>query len=332
MKIKFWAGFSISVFFIWLAFRNVNFATLSAVLKEADYRYLIPATAVTLIQFLFRAMRWGHIVSPIKKTGLTSLFSATSIGFMGNNILPARIGEILRAYVFGKKEGISVSSAFATIVVERVFDTLMVIVLMFYVMQVLVLPPEKAEIEDILYKVGMAGLFVSFFAFFMLVIFKKNNELFIGTVKGLVGPFSEKISGKLGSLMGTFGEGLSVLSRGHHLIPIIAYSFLVWFFCILPIKFILLSFGYDFPFFISVFILVVIAFAVALPSAPGFIGTFHYAVALGLGLFNIPDEKALSVAIMLHAVNFFPITLVGLYFFWKERLSFSEISVLKEQD
>jgi len=107
MKLKIWIGVAISLFFIWLAFRKVDYAALGAVFSGADYRYILPATAITLFQFFLRAARWGHLVEPLKKVTIGSLFSATSIGFMGNNILPARIGEFLRSYALGKKENIS---------------------------------------------------------------------------------------------------------------------------------------------------------------------------------------------------------------------------------
>jgi len=330
MKLKIWAGVAISLFFIWLAFRKVDYAALVAAFSRADYRYILPATAITLFQFFLRAARWGHLLEPLKKVTIGSLFSATSIGFMGNNILPARIGEFLRSYALGKKENISISASFATIVIERILDTFTLVLFMLYLLYALSLPPEHAGIESIIRRAGAASSLLFFAALTMLFYFKRHKDVFKLMLDRIILPFSRGIAEKAAGLIDAFASGLSVLGSGRHFLPVSLYSMCIWLLSIVPISLVLLSFGYSFPFSTSVFILVIIALAVAIPSAPGFVGTFHYACATALGLFNVPEEEALSVAITLHAINFFPITLAGLFYLWKDKLSLSAAEKLEE--
>ena len=164
----------------------------------------------------------------------------------------------------------------------------------------------------------------------MLFYFKRHKGIFKKMLDKIIVPFSKNIAEKVAGLIDAFASGLSVISAGRHLLPISLYSICIWVLSVVPISLVLLSFGYSYHFSVSVFILVIIAIAVAIPSAPGYIGTFHYACAMGLGLFNVPEEEALSVAITLHAINFFPITLVGLFYLWKNKLSLSAAEKLEE--
>ena len=122
MKKKFIIGLVISSVFLYLAFRKVDYSELWSALKEANYWYIIPNIILVILSMWMRAYRWRFMIDPIKKVGLSRLFSSVMIGFMANNVLPARLGEFVRAYSLGTKENISRSATFATIVIERIFD------------------------------------------------------------------------------------------------------------------------------------------------------------------------------------------------------------------
>jgi uncharacterized protein (TIRG00374 family) len=122
MKKKLYIGILVSVVFLYLAFRKVDYTELWQALKGANYWFIIPNIILGIFTMWMRAFRWKYMVNPIKKVGLGRLFSSVMIGFMGNNVLPARLGEFIRAYSLGSKENISKSASFATIVVERLFD------------------------------------------------------------------------------------------------------------------------------------------------------------------------------------------------------------------
>lgn len=330
MRSKVWLGGLISAVFIWLAFRKIDFNALLAGLSEADYIYLLPAVLIHIAQIYLRSMRWGYLIEPVKKVGRYSLFSATAIGHMANNILPVRIGELVKAVTLGRQEKISISASFATIVVERLLDVFTLFIFMLFTLYAVNLPYGSRDIKVALEQGGGVVSLVFIFMLALLFYFKNNIELFKNFANRVTRLLSRKAADKMAHCLDAFVSGLSVLKRGRHLLPIAFYSLFIWFLCAVPIYLTLLSFGHGLPFSVSLFILIILAFTVAVPSAPGFIGTFHYACAMALRLFDIPGEEALSVAILLHAINFFPVTLIGLYFLWRNKMSLKEIEAAEE--
>lgn len=324
-------GILISALFIWLTFREVDYSALWLATKKADYTYLVPIIMVTMLQFYLRAIRWGYLMEPVKKIGHLSLFSATSIGYMANNILPARIGEFVKAYAIGKSEDVSMSASFATIVIERVLDLMAVLMLLFLVLFLVDFPPERVLLEQNLRRGGMAAIPVFLLVVVFMHYFKKNSSPFKRIAIKFLSPVSTGFAEKIGHFLDSFASGLAVMKKGHHLIMISIYSALIWFLAALPIHLTLISFGHSPSFSISLFILVLIGIAVSIPSAPGFIGTFHYASAKGLELFDLPIEEALSISIVLHAINFFPITLIGFFFLWRGKISLMDAERLEEK-
>jgi glycosyltransferase 2 family protein len=127
-KILFIAGILISIICSWLFARKIEWAQLSVALKDAEYVYIIPTIILIFVSHYFRAVRWSALFAPIKRVSVLNLFSATMIGFMANSVLPARIGEIIRPVMVAKKEKVKVTASFATVVMERIFDLLSIIV------------------------------------------------------------------------------------------------------------------------------------------------------------------------------------------------------------
>src|SRR5512139_16275 len=121
-KWQFWLGVLISIVFIWLALRGLHLETFWDAVKDANYVWLIPGIGVYFIGVWVRAWRWHYLLGPIKKIPTKTMFPITTIGYMGNNIYPARAGEVLRAVILKRKEGVSVSASLATIIIERIFD------------------------------------------------------------------------------------------------------------------------------------------------------------------------------------------------------------------
>src|SRR5512138_1157186 len=121
-KWQFWLGVLISIVFIWLALRGLRLEQFWGAVKQANYIWLLPGIAVYFVGVWVRAWRWHYLLGPIKKIPTQTMFPITTIGYMGNNIYPARAGEVLRAVILKRREGVSVSASLATIVVERIFD------------------------------------------------------------------------------------------------------------------------------------------------------------------------------------------------------------------
>src|SRR5262245_8813780 len=121
-KWQFWVGVFISIVFIWLALRGLKLNEFWSAVQQANYWWLIPGIGVYFIGVWVRAWRWHYLLKPIKEIPTKTMFPITTIGYMGNNIYPARAGEVLRAVILKRKEGVPVSASLATIIVERLFD------------------------------------------------------------------------------------------------------------------------------------------------------------------------------------------------------------------
>jgi len=322
---KLWVGIFISLFCIALLFLKIDFGKLRAAFCEMDYRYLFPAVLFTFVSYYFRAVRWRFLLLPIGKTRMNNLFAATIIGYMANNLLPARIGEFIRAYVLGEKEGIDKSAVFATLVLDRLFDGFTVLVILLIAFFSVSLPAGMEKVQKALVTGGYVTLAIYVAVIVFLVILKRRTSQTIHVVGCLLRPFPAKLGERIIPVLGSFIEGLRLSSRIHELASLFLTSIVIWAFALWPVDLTLRSFGILLPISASMFILVFLVFAVMVPASPGYVGTYHAACVYGLMAFNIRLEKALSIAIVIHAINFFPVVLAGFYYLWKGNMSLRRI-------
>lgn len=324
MKAKFWLGIIISIIFLYLFFRKVDFHGLWDALREVNYLYLIPVLLFNSLGFIIRAERWKYLLNPVKRIGIMSLFSATIIGFAANNLLPARLGEIVRAYVIGRKENISKSSAFATIVVERFFDGLMVILFIFFLLTFF--PFSEGDTRGRLRGAGIILSLTFIGGILFMVLLKYQTARIIKSIDRFLSPLPERFSEKVLDILRSFSDGLGVIRHGRSIVLIFIYSLIIWILSIIAIYSLLPAFAIKgLPLVASMFILVAVSFGVAIPSAPGYVGTFHFACAAGLILLGVDSNVAKSFALVLWAISVIPITLSGLYLLWRDNLSLKEI-------
>ena len=314
--------------FWWIGF---DFRRLWDAMRGIEPWHLAAAVVLNLAFYVVRAVRWRYLMDPVKeRVKISHLYSATMVGFMANNLLPARLGEIVRAYVIGRREDIPKSSAFATIVVERVFDSLSVFVLLITVLAFMPMSISGGHLAATIRRTRTISLVggVSLFVILGLLIYKQSS------LEKIAGSFFRRISPKLADsavgLLNKFVSGLSVIKKPRLLVPIIFYSAIHWGFLWVPIYIVFKGYGLNLGVYAAAFTLVVIAFAVAVPSTPGYIGTFHAAVAAALMVFGIHMEQALALAIVLWAMGYFPTTIIGLYCLSRENLTFSSIKTIEE--
>lgn len=322
---KLWIGIGISLFFLFLLFRKIDFHKMMAAFREMDYFYILPAVISTFVSYFFRAVRWKYLLLPMKKTQLRNLFPSTIIGYMANNLLPARLGEFVRAYVLGEKEGLGVGAVFASLVLDRLCDGFTVLMILLFTFFTVILPPGMERVQEAMVVGGYVTLAIYVAVILFLVILKKRTMKTISLIAGLLKPFPAKISEKIIPLLGSFIEGVRLSSRPAELFALIYTSIFIWIFAIWPVDLLMHSFGISLPITASMFIMVFLVFAVMVPASPGYVGTYHAACVYGLMAFNIPKEKALSVALIIHGVNFFPVVIVGIYCLWHDKFSLLEI-------
>src|SRR5512143_988741 len=130
-KWQFWVGVLISIVFIWLALRGLRLDEFWNAVKKANYIWLIPGIGVYFVAVWVRAWRWHYLLGPVKKIPTKTMFPITTIGYMGYDMYPARAGEVLRAVILKRKENVPVSASLATIIVERIFDGVVMLAFVF---------------------------------------------------------------------------------------------------------------------------------------------------------------------------------------------------------
>ncbi len=328
---KLWLGIGISIVCIVLLLLKIDFSKLLEAFRAMDCRYLFPAVAFTFISYYCRAVRWRFLLLPIKKTLMDNLFAATIIGYMANNLLPARLGEFVRAYTLGEKERIDKSAVFATLVLDRLFDGFTVLLILLIAFFTVTLPSGMEKVQRGLVMGGYVTLALYVAVIVFLVVLKRFTFLTLQFIRKLLRPFPDVIAERVIPVLGSFIEGLRLSSRITDLMALFLSSLVIWFFAVLPVDMVLRSFGITLPITASMFIMVFLVFAVMVPASPGYIGTYHYACVTGLGAFGIRDEKALSIALVIHAINFFPVILAGFYYLWRDNLSLKKLRLASSQ-
>jgi hypothetical protein len=325
LDLKFWLGIGVSVFFMALLFRKIDFNQLWSALLAVDYRYILMAVVCTFVSYFLRAVRWHYLLIPEKRIPLSSLYPATIIGYMANNVLPARLGEFVRAYVLAQKEGLQTPTVFASLVIDRLFDGFTVMLILLFTLFTLRLPEGLSEAENVLKTGGVVTfvLYATVVAFLLLL--KRQTMRTLAWTGVVLKPFPQRLTDRVIPLLGSFIGGIRMSSKGGHIAAVLASSLAVWIFCVIPVDLVLRGFGIHLPITASMFILVLLVFAVMVPASPGFIGTYHYACFKGLSAFGIAESQAVSVALVIHSTAFFPVILAGAYHLWRGNISLNAV-------
>ncbi len=312
-------GFLLTAFFLWIVARNVSLDELVVAFKSADYRLVIPATVATFTGYLLRTLRWQRIVRPVAPLRFGDAFSVLMMGFASNNLLPARLGEFVRAYLVGRKIGVRKTYGMATIILERVCDGVTLIVLLGAVSLLMPLPGWGQEVQlisSLLFLGAAAGI----------VLLLTQERLTMRMLRVLLKPFPRQLSGAILRASKTFISGLHSLKSGRSLGLVAAISVTVWLLEASSYLLMTRAFGvWMSPLaqtLAATFLLVVVNLGIMLPSAPGYVGTFQFFAVMALGVFGVPKETALAVAIASHLMQYVMVTAIGLLFFARENLAF----------
>jgi uncharacterized protein (TIRG00374 family) len=316
-KIQVVLGFVISGFFLYLIIRNINIDDLFSALSSINYYLLLPAVIIQLGSYWVRSIRWSLILRSIKKVKTNTLFPIICISYMANNILPLRIGEIIRAYLMGKKENISSAAVFSTVIVERIYDG---ITLLLYLGVVSVLFPFPDWVKNI----GLITtlLFLASLLFIIAIVIYKNTA--ISMVNFFLRFVPSKFHDKINAVINKLIDGFEVIKDKKMLLPIAMYSIIIWLMEAYLFFALAKAFNFDNSIYIALFTLVVVNLGIMIPSSPGYVGTFEYFCSKSLGVFKISNEVALGFALILRVAQYIPITLLGFFFLFKEGISLSQ--------
>jgi uncharacterized protein (TIRG00374 family) len=308
-------GILIGVLCIYLAFRKVEFDQLWKAFGQANYWYLLPAAAAIFLSHFLRAFRWRYLLDPVRRLDTGSLFSALIIGYAANTVMPAHLGEFLRAFVLSKKRQMSMSPVFATVIVERIIDVFSLLVLMVLAVFVHPFPDWVIESGYIMFA-GTLGLFV------FLIFLKKATSQTLRLIGPVLRLLPKTLERKVEATLERFLAGIVPLRRWHDYITVGFLSVIIWlsyglvfYSCIHAFDF---ANAYQLTWSASLILLVITTIAVVVPSSPGYVGTYHYLCQISLGIFGVPAGPALSFAFVVHAANVLPVFLVGLFLAHRE--------------
>ena len=321
--------------FLFLAFRNVNLGELVSSLEKTNYLYIFIGMSIGVVfGMLVRAFRWRVLLTPIKANiSLKNLYSATSIGYMVNNLIP-RSGEVVRPYLLGKNEDISKASAFGTIIIERIIDTVM-----FLLMFGLALIYFKNRISNAFPEISSAVIILASLIFLLLfwilfMMFKTEQSLKV--VKFLTRILPGRYRLKIEKVFSSLVFGFDVLKKPNLLLKIAVYSILLWLVYLISTFIPFYSFGIIVnngsglinELWNANLLLVLINVALFIP-VPAATGPYHYVCKVTLvSIFSVSEVKALSYATSTHMMSFLVYLVVGLYYFI---ISNYRISELKEK-
>ena len=321
---------ALAVMLLALFLRHAYLPAVWQEIRHADLGLIAMAIGSMLVNMAFRSVRWQYLLKPVGTVTFGSAFSATSIGFAATFLLPARAGEFLRPYVLARRERLSAAAAFATVVLERVLDLLTVVLLL--AMFLLFFDPGMAQRNSGLYRAvrlgGMTGGVTAIALLGAMFALAGRPEAVSGVVLKLEMVLPKRAAHLIARVAGLFAEGLAVARDPMRLLVSLAWSIVLWLWIGFGIWATAQAFHIDVSFAGSFLIIALLVVGVAVPT-PGGVGGFHEAFRIGATAFyGVPNDRAVGAAIVLHAVSFIPVTLVGLLCFAREGFNLKNLSSL----
>lgn len=316
---KFWVGVLISLFFMYFALRGLHLEDLGEAVQNANYWWLIPGVLVYFVGVWARAWRWHYLLRPVKKISTRTMFPVVAIGYMGNNIYPARAGEVLRAVVLKRREGVPVSASLATIIVERIFDGVVMLGFVFINLPELArLTHDSGFIGSIQNAalVGTAAFVSALVVFLLAAMFPKQAEAALNWFVRRLLPsrFQEKVL----SLSGRFLGGLAALRSPRDALMVFLTSVVIWLLETGKYWLVMHAFPFEVSFFALMLMNGIVNLATTIPSAPGYVGTFDAPGIAVLVAYNVPQAIAAAYTLVLHIALWVPITALGAYYLARE--------------
>lgn len=321
---------ALAVGLLWFFFRSVNFAELWAAGRQAHVSLLLAAVAITFGTYVLRTWRWQALLRPIGVVPFGLAFRATVIGFTATFLLPARIGEVLRPYLVARRRGFSFTSAFATIIVERVLDLAAVLFLFGW----FVLSVDVRTLGPAFKFVQVSGALaagVAVGALALMFLGAGHPERLGHFATRLSRALPERAAHAIGKLVRTFAEGLAVMRRPGPLVVAAVLSVPMWLSIALGIWYASRAFDLTIPLPGTFLVIMFLVVGVAVPT-PGGVGTFEWAYRYAMmTFFGAAKTASTAAALVLHAVSFAPISLLGLVFMGQDGLTLAGLQRLRDE-
>ena len=317
-KAKIIIGIIISAVLIVLSVKGIDYQAALVKLKNIQLSYVILFVILMVFMQYLRSYRWGVILQPLEKIGQLPLFSVTCVGFMAIAAIPARIGELARPYLISKRSSIKMSAALGTVIVERFLDSFTVLGMALIVLMLFDLPSWML-VASIIFSIFALALF----CFILFLILRREAALkFVNSIlKRLPG----KLAGKIDQVIHHFIDGLQIITNIKLLLYLLILSIVIWLLDVLAIYVLLLAFGFDLPVIASFILMILVIVGIAIPTAPGFVGNWHYFCYLALSIFNVTKTDAVSFAVIHHFLSMVIVLVFGIAFLPSNTFSIAEM-------
>ena len=321
-------GISVAVSAVLLGFamRGVNWDEALAALGSANYLWVLLMLPVTVWTLIIRAQRWRVFLHAVGVPPLRPLVSATNIGFMANMVLPLRIGEVVRPVLLSRRADLPLSGVLASVLLERIFD-------MFTILFLFGVSASVVDVSDQVRRWGwmLSGLALGVAAVIVLIRLQERLSL------RLARRISELLPPRIGTPAYGFAQGfvkaLEMLDSPTAYLRAFGWSLYLWVAISIVYVFGFWAFHLDIePLRGALVLTTLVAIAVSVPSAPGFIGSFQLGCVLGLRIFGISESPALAYSIIVHLTQFVGVIGAGLYSLWAENISLREVEAVEQRD
>jgi uncharacterized protein (TIRG00374 family) len=309
-------GILVSLVFLAIGFRDANLAHVWETIQQAQVIWLVPGIGIYFLAVWGRTWRWHYLLRPIKPIPLRTLFPIVVIGYMGNNVYPFRAGEVIRAYVLKRNENVKISASLATIIVERIFDGLVMLIFVF-----IALPFANIE-QDWLRTVIILGTLLFFGALIVFLLLAAQPERARRLLKAFLERFMiQRLQEPIYHMADHFLQGLESLRSPRDLLMTLVSSTFIWLTETTKYWFVMHAFNFEVSFFVLMLMTAVVNLATTLPGAPGYVGTFDGPGIKVLEAFGVNTAIAAGYTLVLHAALWLPITLLGFFYLARQGLS-----------
>jgi len=284
-------GIAVSLLCLYFATRGTDWQGVGGVLAGASPGWTLALVGVSVMTIYIRAQRWRVLLRPLGRVALYPALSATAIGFGATSVLPFRLGEVLRPVLLGRREGVGISAALSSVVLERIFDMLLVIGCFLVVAVMYPIDPAMRLGAWIVAALAAVGLVVLF-------AMQRNRAFADWLVGAVLGWLPDRVARGLAPVCTAFLNGLAALADGATVLVVLAYSVYLWAVIGLTFMFGFLALDIHVPLVAaSLTAVVVVAAAVFLPQAPGFVGTWQAGCVLALQFFHVQKDVAVGYSL-----------------------------------
>ncbi len=326
-------GIALSIALLVYALHDVNFRVVAGTLEQSNILLFALSTIAATAIFPLRAIRWRVILDPIApKLPLGELWRATAIGMMIGNIVPARAGELARAYALSSEEPkVGFAAAFASIAVDRVFDAVVILVMLFLAMLDPAFPTGTRIASQPVANWaggGIIAVLALLAVLYALVLFPARVFTLYEVVVRRLAP---KLEARGRDALLAFASGLSVLRAPRRFVAVLFWTVLHWLCNAFAFWLGFKAVGIVVPFSAAFFVQGIIAIGVAIPSAPGFFGVFEAIAKESLAVYGVGPDLAVAWAIGFHILSFIPITLIGAVYFAQLGLKMGDLGAAAER-